>query len=653
MMQAIATSVRRKLLVVILATTALTLLMTSIAMLLYEAYAYERTRVNDLTAQAEIVGLASAAAIAFNDPDAAAETLATLRVRPRILAAAAYTAEGRLFATYVNPRLGSTRFPDAPSENGYTTERDVIEMFHPVMENRQVVGTIYLRASFDLVERIATYAAILVLAMLGAMGIALLIATRLERTFTQPILAVTEVANHVVASRDFSLRANKTTRDEIGVLVDAFNDMLREVGERTRALEEANRALALEMDVRRSAESKLRQADRRKDEFLAMLAHELRNPLAPISAAAQLLRIGQLDEGRTRQTSELIARQVDHLTSLVNDLLDVSRVTRGLIVLERQTHDMKHILADAVEQVRPLLTLRQHRLEQQMSPAAGLVNGDEKRLVQVIANLLNNAAKYTPAGGQIVLRLDVEPGMGSQDGDGGEYGEVVVSVRDNGIGMDADLQANVFELFTQAQRSSDRSQGGLGLGLALVKNIVELHGGSVTAYSAGDGKGSEFVVRLPRVREAAALPGAGAGGEFDPGPPASGRDGLRVLVVDDNRDAADTLAAYLQTAGHEVHVEYGSAAALVRARNLRPAVCLLDIGLPGMDGYALARALRQMPGMAQAVLIAVTGYGQKQDRDEALAAGFDRHMVKPVDARGLVELLAEVAGGGRAAVPAR
>lgn len=649
MMQAIATSVRRKLLAVILATTALSLLMASGAMLLFEAFAYERSRVNDLTAQADIVGLASAAAIAFNDPEAASETLATLRVRPRILAAAAYTADGRLFATYVNPRVGSAPFPSAPQAKGYTTARDQIEMFHPILENRQVVGTIYLRANFDLTERIATYAAILVMAMLGAMAIALLIATRLERTFTQPILAVTEVANHVIASRDFSLRANKTTRDEIGVLVDAFNDMLREVGERTRALEEANRALALEMDVRRSAEAKLRQADRRKDEFLAMLAHELRNPLAPISAAAQLLRIGQLDEGRTRQTSELIARQVDHLTSLVNDLLDVSRVTRGLIVLERQTHDMKHIVADAVEQVRPLLNLRQHRLELQMSPAAGLVDGDEKRLVQVIANLLNNAAKYTPAGGQIVVRLDVEPGAGAQDGEGGDAGEVVVSVRDNGIGMDAELQANVFELFTQAQRSSDRSQGGLGLGLALVKNIVELHGGSVTAYSAGDGKGSEFVVRLPRVR-AAAMPGAVV--ETEPVQPDADRSGLRILIVDDNRDAADTLAAYLQTAGHEVHVEYGSAAALARARNLQPAVCLLDIGLPGMDGYALARALRQVPGMARAVLIAVTGYGQKQDRDEALAAGFDRHMVKPVDAPGLLKLLTEVAGGGSAAAPA-
>ncbi len=367
----------------------------------------------------------------------------------------------------------------------------------------------------------------------------------------------------------------------------------------------------------------LRSADLRKDEFLAMLAHELRNPLAPISAGADVLRLTRVDEKRVRQISELISRQVKHMTSLVDDLMDVSRVTRGLITLDNTMLDARQIVADAVEQVRPLIDARGHKLEVHTPPASAFVEGDQKRLIQVVTNVLNNAAKYTPQGGRIVLKMDASAE------------QVVISVADNGIGMGPDMVGRVFELFAQAERTSDRSQGGLGIGLALVKSLVDLHGGTVTATSGGPDLGSEFTIRLPR----AGLPQV-AGERLGGATLAPALRPLRVLVVDDNADAALMLGMFLESAGHQVSVEHNARGALVRAHRDEPDVCLLDIGLPDMDGNELARQLRGQPGGERAVLIAVTGYGQEQDRQQTAAAGFDHHFVKPVDAEQLLALLA-------------
>ncbi len=376
---------------------------------------------------------------------------------------------------------------------------------------------------------------------------------------------------------------------------------------------------------RRLAQEQLTTADRRKDEFLAMLAHELRNPLAPIGAAAELLQLAKLDDARVRRTSQIIGRQVDHMTHLINDLLDVSRVTRGLVTLDKAPHDIRHVVAEAVEQVTPLMQARRHQLALHLPPETTMVDGDRKRLVQVIANILNNAAKYTNEGGHVVLRTDVRGA------------DVQVEVTDDGVGMSPDLVGHAFELFAQAERTPDRSAGGLGLGLALVKSLVELHGGTVTCRSEGAGCGSTFTVRLPRLR----MPDGP--GDLPCGEPAGGPAArpLRILVVDDNADAAMMLAMVLETSGHRVAVEHSAPQALVRARTERPEVCLLDIGLPGMDGTELARALRAMPETAGALLVAVTGYGQESDRRRTLAAGFDRHFVKPLDVKALLSLLAQ------------
>jgi signal transduction histidine kinase len=369
----------------------------------------------------------------------------------------------------------------------------------------------------------------------------------------------------------------------------------------------------------------MREIDRRKDEFLAMLAHELRNPLAPVSAAADVLKLPNLDRDRIRQTSDIISRQVKHMTGLIDDLLDVSRVSRGLVALDLAAVDARQIVTSAVEQARPLIDARRHRLTVHTAPALAWIEGDQKRLVQILANVLNNAAKYTPEGGEIVLSMDVAET------------QLTYTVRDNGIGMAPHVIDHIFDMFAQAERTSDRTQGGLGIGLALVKNLVQLHGGSVTAHSDGAGAGSRFDICFPR--------GSGPQGAMDgaAGAPARLAATRSVLVVDDNVDAAMMLGMFLELAGYQVHVVHDAGAAIDIAVAQRAIdACLLDIGLPDMDGNALARRLRAIDSTAQSTLIAITGYGQENDRRKTAEAGFDQHHVKPVDMQKLMDTLASL-----------
>ena len=382
------------------------------------------------------------------------------------------------------------------------------------------------------------------------------------------------------------------------------------------------RGVTLDITERIKAEEDLRDAHRRKDEFLAMLAHELRNPLAPISSAAQLLNLLQPDNARLQHATGIIVRQVEHITGLVDDLIDVSRVTRGLIATDKQPCDIAGIVEQALEQVRPVIEARRHRLAVTLPAPAAFILGDQKRLVQALTNLLSNAAKYTPDGGHIALAVGVTGAT------------VEVTVSDDGIGIGAALLPRVFDLFTQGERSADRAQGGLGVGLAVVKSLVELHGGRVDAASAGAGMGSVFTLALPLLHRGAVE--AADDGLVLAAPPVGA---LRLLVVDDNDDAAMMLSMLLEASGYEVSSANGSRAGLKRALAERPDVCLLDIGLPEMDGYELARQMRAAPELAHATLIAVTGYGQEDDKQKAYAAGFDHHLVKPVDTAELTALL--------------
>ena len=383
----------------------------------------------------------------------------------------------------------------------------------------------------------------------------------------------------------------------------------RNRSERRRS-EDYARLRSSEERLARQAEE-LAAADRRKDEFLAVLGHELRNPLAPLQNGLELLTLGSHDQALVTHARQVMERQLRHLVRLVDDLLDVARIRSGKIVLELERLELASLVASAVELARPVIESRGHDLEVILSPEPLWVDADRIRLPQLLANLLNNAAKYTGEGGKITLSLTQLEA------------DVIVKVHDTGIGMDAAALENVFELFAQAAGPAHTVQGGLGVGLSLARSIAQLHGGILTAHSDGPGKGSEFTLRMP----AAAAP------RSQPAPAARLEPGLRqrILVVDDNIDAAESLGTMLAYSGHDVRVAHGGAEALITAREFSPNVMILDLGMPEMDGYAVARAVRADPRIAATRLIALSGYGQPEDRRRTADVGFDEHLVKPVE----------------------
>jgi signal transduction histidine kinase/DNA-binding response OmpR family regulator len=414
-------------------------------------------------------------------------------------------------------------------------------------------------------------------------------------------------------------------------------------GRAATALENARlyRSLQLEIEERRGIEARLHASNRRKDEFLAMLSHELRNPLAPIRTALEVIRRLAPSEPKLTWAIDVTGRQVTHLTRLVEDLLDVARINQGKITLQMEAVDLREVLVHGIETVRPFLESRRHQLARQVPDTPVWMRGDFARLSQVVANLLNNAAKYTEEGGAIELSLGV-----------GADGQATISVCDNGIGIDAELLPHVFELFEQGKRSLDRSQGGLGVGLTLVRSLVELHQGRVEATSEGAGRGAQFRIHLPCLSEAVRAEPAHADEE-----PWSAGTRCRVLVVDDNHDAAEAAAVLLSLAGHEVKAVGDPLEALGCAPVFAPDVVVLDIGLPGIDGYDLARRLRQVPQTRASLMVALTGYGQRGDLERARAAGFDHHLTKPAEPEELLALIqmwrsaqlgAPIAAGARA-----
>jgi signal transduction histidine kinase/DNA-binding response OmpR family regulator len=393
-------------------------------------------------------------------------------------------------------------------------------------------------------------------------------------------------------------------------------------------------SLQREIARSRAAEESLQEASRRKDEFLAMLSHELRNPLAPIRTAMEVIRRVAPPEPTLVKARDAVDRQVGHLVRLVEELLDVSRISEGRVSLRKEQIELARVVSHAVETTRPLIDARGQTLTVRLPHSPVWVFGDAVRLAQVVANLLNNSAKYTPEGGRIEVSASAAEG------------QAVIEVNDDGEGIDAQLLPRVFDLFVQGQRSLDRSQGGLGLGLTLVRRLVELHQGRVEAASAGPGRGSRFRIFLPCLATVpSAVPKASPYQEVKRRLP-----GCRVLVVDDNLDAAETIAAYLRLEGHDTKVVNQGGEVLASARVFEPQVIVLDIGLPGLDGYQIARQLRSSEETRDTLLIAVTGYGREEDRLQAVAAGFDCHFVKPADPIEIQAAIDRGRGAAQAAV---
>ena len=428
------------------------------------------------------------------------------------------------------------------------------------------------------------------------------------------------LANHtVLIAKDGTEKAIDDSaapiRDEQGKLAGVVL-IFRDITERRR----------VDNELRQYA-ANLSESNRRKNEFLAMLAHELRNPLAPIRNAVHVLQLTGGNAAAVKSASEMLERQIGQMVRLVDDLLDVSRISRGKIELCKERVELASVVNHAVEAARSLVECMEHELTVTLPPQPVYLNADPTRLAQVVGNLLNNACKFTNKGGRICLTVERE---GKQ---------AVIRVRDNGIGIAADHHSRIFDMFTQVDTSLERSVGGLGIGLMLVKNLVEMHDGMVEVYSAGLGQGSEFVVRLPILVETAKPPPEPTVSE--PTPPTS----RLILVVDDNRDSAESLAMLLKLMGNKTHTAYDGLEAVEAAATVRPDVILLDIGLPKLNGYEACRRIREQPWGKNMVLVALTGWGQEEDRQKSREAGFDGHIVKPVDHAALTKLLAELSAG--------
>jgi len=730
-------SLSGKLMVVMLVTTAIALASAGAALMYTDLRDNRAAWAEDLRTEASILALGVTPALSFNDRQYAQRSLDALQARDSIRAAAIYAPDGSLFAQYARADQPEppARRPRLPGDSGLYIDGERVLVLKPVVQGSEMLGTIYLRAQYDLSGRVRAYLNVLGAVMIVGLIAALLASSWLHRVVTRPMESMAAVAQVIIDRRDYSFRAEKTTDDEVGVVIDAFNKMLDEVQSHARALETseklyraigesinygvwvtdaAGRAIyisdsflklvgltmqqaandgwgsvlhpddindtllawketartgnmwyrehrfmgvdgryhfilaqgvpirdehgviqrwaGINLDISRlkNTERALLEADRRKDEFLATLAHELRNPLAPIRNAVRILDSDAADDRQRKWGREVIARQVQRMSLLLDDLLDVSRITRGQLELKKDYVDLKSIVGIAVETARPLLDAKHHKLVVQLPPENVRLEADPLRLSQVIGNLLTNAAKYTDPEGQITLTARVE------------NAELVIAIRDNGIGLTQESLPGLFTMFSQVNSAIDRAEGGLGIGLALVKGLVSLHGGRVEVRSDGLGRGSEFIVHLPHrvLASARALSRDESTGAANASVVRRGR----ILVADDNRDAAESLALVLRFSGYEVFIAFSGTEALEIGQRERPRAAIIDIGMPGMSGHEVARRMRLEAWGRNAALIALTGWGQEQDKQAAKAAGFDEHLTKPVDPDDVEHVLDELLG---------
>jgi len=598
----------------VLMTTAAAVLVAGLAMLARDYTIIRRTWAAEVSTEAGVLALAIGPALDFDDAPVAQQYLEALQARPQIRVAALYDIHGNLFASYrssLREPLPATSPP--PSEVSLSGAR--AQLVQPIVRGSETIGYLYLMAQYDIKGRIYAYLSIFGLVMCVSLAVAYVFSRRLQQGIMQPLQSIGATARKLVDERDYSLRVQATASDEFRIVVDALNNMLQEVQSAAQSQEDANRSLREEVATRKAAQAALALSDRRKDEFLATLAHELRNPLAPIRQGVRILEHGDAGAERSQWAREMIERQVKRMALMLDDLLEVSRITRGRLELKKEPVELLVLTKAAIETSIPLVDSKRQRLTVNMPSHPVYLLVDPLRISQSISNLLTNASKYTDPEGAIALVVQVSAEA------------VRITVTDSGIGIDPPVIPSLFQMFSQVDPAIDRAEGGLGIGLALVKGFVELHGGSVDAHSEGLGKGSEFTIKLP---SSVVLSGLDPPAIDEPNTPRPDADRHKVLVADDNRDAADSMAMLLEIAGYEVFIAHEGQEALRKIMTDKPAAAILDIGMADMTGYEIARRVRSA-GDIRTYLIAVTGWGQAEDVARAKEAGFDEHLTKPVD----------------------
>ena len=615
-------------------------LLLGVSFTVYDFRSFEQATLRRLGGEAEIVGTNCAAPLLFRDPAAAADTLEALRAETSVLSAAIYDNDGLAFAQFSRPGaepLPATN-PTATGPIGHAIRGGRVLVSRPVVFKGERVGTVTIEATLsERTARLRRQGLIALLTSLGAFAVAALIASRIQRTISGPILDLARTARFVSNTKDYSARAVAGGPQEVGVLVATFNEMLEAIQRREAELEQIQRALEETLEERTALYRQAEEANRAKDQFLATLSHELRTPLNAIVGWTSILAQGALDEDEAARAIGTIERNAKAQAKLIEDILDVSRIVSGKLHLGVSPVDLPAVVQSAADSLHHAADAKQIRIQLVLDSHAGPVSGDSDRLQQVFWNLISNAIKFTPRGGRVYVRLS-RPNS-----------HVELVVKDTGIGIRPEFLPFVFERFRQADSSTTRTYGGLGLGLAIVRHIVELHGGTVEATSPGEGLGATFTIGLPLAPLAARSVPAESTDRLFPAaasPPSSPLDGIRVLVVDDDEDSRDLLEHALTQHGAAV-VTAGSAAEAVAAiERAVPDVVVSDIEMPGEDGYALIRRIRGLPptrgGLVPAA--ALTAYARSEDRVTALKMGFQIHMAKPVDPVELAVVVSSLAG---------
>ena len=633
--------IRRKLLLLTLAPTAAALVVTSVGFLAWDVNELRREIREDVVAEARVLPDNIATAVTFSDDRVAREILDVLEIRPRVRFACVYDKSGVLFESY--QRDAADQCPArGPEQSTFGWQSfDVVE---PITNEGDRVGTFYIsRDLTDVRRRLELGAGTIVVLLLLAVTAALGLSRRMQRSVADPLLDLADTARRISSGREYGLRATAQSRDEIGVVVRAFNEMLDHIADRAAELFKTNAELQREIEERKRVEGdrlaaleRERDANRLKDEFLATLSHELRTPLNAVLGWARVLRSTSADTPTLERGLESIERNARAQTRLIEDLLEVSRIVTGKLRLQVRNVDLAAIVETAVDIVRPAALAKRVRLETDIQSRPALTVGDMDRLQQVVWNLLSNAVKFTPADGVVTVRLTRHDGY-------------LLSVRDSGVGIDPKFLPHVFEAFRQADGSATREHGGLGLGLAIAKQLVEAHGGTIRASSSGPDRGSTFEMFLPSVVEA--VPSADAPTD------SLGRDtfnasllhGIRVLVVDDDDDARVLLQVTLTRYGADVTTVASAAEALAAIARTPPHVVLSDIGMPREDGYDLIRRVRSRPPERGGTVpaIAITAYASAADRTSSMAAGYQAHVAKPFDPGDVARLVKRLVASDR------